>query len=219
MIPYFQADSRWNRLAYLRRRSPWALSASAVRRAEVTDPDVLNEAIPAAAASTERDRTGHVPRTVQVLVDRAPTNMQVRKERAGAYCPDLVLCVDQDSGFIYHHELLHPDDGKDAVLAVIGRDKPGARVIWVARQEQVATALATRFGEADVWSESRESFGLWDEAYTGMDRQLGSGRGVYSVKTCFTVVSQDILYSSGPGKSTGAVARVRRLISRTQVRR
>jgi len=24
---YFQADSRWNRFAYLRRRSPWALSS------------------------------------------------------------------------------------------------------------------------------------------------------------------------------------------------
>jgi len=126
-----------------------------------------------------------VPRTVQVLVDRAPTNIQVGKKRAAVYYPDVVLCVDQDSGFIYHQQVLQPNDGEEAVgaaaqaaLADIGRENPGARVIWVARREQVAAALAACFGDADVWSESSESFGPWDEAYVGMDRKLGSGRGV-----------------------------------------
>lgn len=126
-----------------------------------------------------------MPRTVQVLVDRAPTNIQVGKKRAAVYCPDVVLCVDQDSGFIYHQQVLQPNDGEEAVgaaaqaaLADIGRENPGARVIWVARREQVAAALAACFGDADVWSESSESFGPWDEAYVGMDRKLGSGRGV-----------------------------------------
>ncbi len=126
-----------------------------------------------------------MPRTVQVLVDRAPTNMQVGKKRATVYCPDIVLCVDQDSGFIYHQQVLQPDDGEETVgaaaqaaLADIGREHPGARVIWVARREQVAAALAACFGDADVWSESSENFGPWDEAYVGMDRKLGSGRGV-----------------------------------------
>ncbi len=111
--------------------------------------------------------------------------MQVRKKRAGVYHPDVVLCVDQDSGFLYHQQVLQPDDGEEAVgaaaqaaLAGIGRENPGARVIWVARQEQVAMALAACFGDADVWSESSDSFGPWDEAYVAMDRQLGSGRGV-----------------------------------------
>jgi len=110
--------------------------------------------------------------------------MQVGKKRAAVYYPDVVLCVDQDSGFIYHQQVLQPDDGQEAVtaaaqaaLAGIGRENPGARVIWVARQEQVASALAARFGDADVWSESSESFGPWDEAYIAMDREFGSGRG------------------------------------------
>ncbi len=126
-----------------------------------------------------------MPRTVQVLVDRAPTNIQIGKKRAAVHYPDVVLCVDQDSGFIYHQDVLQPDDGEEAVaaaaqaaLAGIGRKNPGARVIWVARQEQVAAALAACFGDADVWSESSDSFSLWDAAYVAMDRQLGSGRGV-----------------------------------------
>ena len=126
-----------------------------------------------------------MPRTVQVLVDRAPTNIRVRKKRAGLYYPDVVLCVDQDSGVIHHHDLLHPDDGEEAVgvvaqaaLAAVRQGNPSVRVIWVARGEQVAAALASRFGEADVWSGSSEDFGLWDEAYIGMDRELGSRRGI-----------------------------------------
>jgi len=123
--------------------------------------------------------------TVRVLVDRVPTNMQVGRNPATARYPDLVLCVDQDSGFIYQHELLQPDEGDtgvgmaaEAALGRIHREAPGARVVWVTRREPVAAALAARFAEADVWSESGESFRLWDEAYVAMDRQFGSRRGV-----------------------------------------
>lgn len=52
------------------------------------------------------------------------------------------------------------------------------RVTWLARQEQVAAALAACCGEDEVRLAPGESFAPWDEAYLAMDRRFGSGRAL-----------------------------------------
>jgi hypothetical protein len=122
---------------------------------------------------------------VRVLVDRRPTNMQVGGKGATAYCPDIVLCVDHDSGVIFAHELVHPHDSDEAVGAAVRetrahltQETPGVRVTWLARQEQVTTALAAYCGEDEVRLAPGESFAPWDEAYLSMDQRFGSGRAL-----------------------------------------
>ena len=120
-----------------------------------------------------------------VLVDRRPTNMQVGGKGVTAYCPDIVLCVDHDRGIIFAHELVHPHDSDEAVGTAVGetraqlsQEMPRVRVTWLARQEQVATALAAYCGEDEVRLAPGESFAPWDEAYLAMDRRFGSGRAL-----------------------------------------
>ncbi len=123
-----------------------------------------------------------VPQPIRVLIDRQPTNMQVReKGTAGYYC-DVVMCVDQASGFILGQAVLKPDDSDGAVIAIaqetldlLRQRAPGAEVTWVVRQERIARALAVCFPEVDASLQPGESFAQWDEAYLGMDQRLGSG--------------------------------------------
>jgi len=122
------------------------------------------------------------PRLIRVLIDRQPTNMQVReKGTAGYYC-DVVMCVDQASGFILKQTVLKPDDSDGAVIAVaqetldlLRQLAPGAEVTWVVRQERIARALAVCFPEAGTSLQPGGSFAQWNEAYLSMDQRLGSG--------------------------------------------
>lgn len=117
-----------------------------------------------------------------VLVDRRPTNMQIREKGAAGYYADVAMCVDAASGYVFGVEVLSPMQDDGAVLAVsqkvlefLQARAPEYRVTWVARQEQVARLLASRFGGPNVVLESGESFGPWDEAYLAMDRDLAGG--------------------------------------------
>lgn len=119
---------------------------------------------------------------IRVLVDRRPTNMRVREGRGAGYYCDVVLCVDQASGFILKHAMLRPDDSDGGVTAaaqdtldLLRQRAPGAEVTWVVRQERIARALAICFPEVDTSFQPDESFALWDEAYLSMDQRLGSG--------------------------------------------
>jgi len=143
--------------------------------------------MPNEAVQYDRSRKERAEVMVRVLVDRRPTNMQVHGKRRRGYCPDIVLCVDHDSGAILAHELVQAKEGDEAIGAAvretraqISQDAAGVRVTWLARQEQVATALAAYCGEDEVELTLGESFGLWDEAYLAMDRQFGSGRALVS---------------------------------------
>jgi len=111
--------------------------------------------------------------------------MQIREQGAAGYCCDVVLCIDQSSGLILKQAVLKPEDSDAAVAAAahetldsLRQRAPGVGVVWVARQERVATALAARFRRSDIALESGDSFGPWDEAYLAMDRQMGSGGGM-----------------------------------------
>jgi len=121
-------------------------------------------------------------RLVRVLIDRQPTNIQVREKGAAGYYCDVVMCVDQASGYILKQAVLKPDDSDGAVTAVaqetldlLRQRAPGAEVTWVVRQERIARALAVCFPEVDSSLQPGESFAPWDEAYLGMDQRLGSG--------------------------------------------
>jgi len=121
-------------------------------------------------------------RLVRVLIDRQPTNMQVREKGSAGYYCDVVMCVDQASGFILKQAALKPDDGDEAVMAVaqetldlLRKRAPGAEVTWVVRQERIARAIAVCFPEVDTSLQPGESFAQWDEAYLSMDQRLGSG--------------------------------------------
>jgi hypothetical protein len=123
-----------------------------------------------------------VPRPIKVLIDRQPTNMQVREKGTVGYYCDVVMCVDQASGFILQQAVLKPDDSDGAVIAVaqetldlLRQRAPGAEVTWVVRQERIARALAVCCPEVDTSLQPGDSFAPWDEAYLGMDQRLGSG--------------------------------------------
>jgi len=124
---------------------------------------------------------------VRVLVDRRPTTMQVRKEGgSGCYHPDVVLCVDADTAHIFASSAVEPDDNDEAVLGatlaarqVIERETPGSRLVWIARQEKVATTLAARVRAPEIVLRAEEPFEPWNEAYAAMDRDLGRGGGMF----------------------------------------
>jgi hypothetical protein len=125
-----------------------------------------------------------LPLSVRILVDRRPTNLRVGKKDTASYFADVVMCVDATSGSVLGAEMLHPATGDAKIVALAERAldlvrarAPGAQVMWVARQERVAGALAGAF-RGQVLLESGESFAPWDEAYLAMDRDLAGGGGM-----------------------------------------
>ena len=122
------------------------------------------------------------PQRIKVLIDRQPTNMQVREKGAASYYCDLAMSVDQASGFILQQAALKPDDGDGAVITLaqqtldlLRQRAPGTEISWVARQGRIASALAACFPEVATSLQPGEDFARWDEAYRGMDQRLGSG--------------------------------------------
>jgi hypothetical protein len=123
-----------------------------------------------------------MPSSLRVLVDRRPTNMRVREEGAAGYFADVVMCVEAESGYVLAVEMVPPAQEDGAVVrvaqqaaAAVHERIPHGRISWVARQAQVARALAEECG-GQVLLESGEGFGSWDEAYLAMDRDL-AGHG------------------------------------------
>jgi len=123
-----------------------------------------------------------VSEPMRILVDRRPTNLQVKDKGEDGYCCDIVMCIEESSGHIVSSEILKPDDGDAAVvgcarqaLEAIGRDAPGKRVAWLVRQESVAAALAAATRGPNIQLVPGDSFGVWDEAYLSMDAHMGSG--------------------------------------------
>ena len=119
---------------------------------------------------------------ITVLIDRRPTNMRIQEKGAAGYYCDVVMCVDEASGFILKQAVLKPDDSDGAVIAVaqetlnlLRQRAPGTEVTWVVRQERIARAIAVCFPEVDTSLQPGESFAQWDEAYLSMDQRLGSG--------------------------------------------
>jgi len=124
----------------------------------------------------------NAPQHIRVLIDRQPTNMQVREKGAGSYYCDLVMSVDQASGFIFEEAAVKPDAGDEAVIAVaqktldqLRQRTPRAELTWVVRHERIASALAICFPEMATSLQPGEDFARWNEAYLGMDERLGSG--------------------------------------------
>ena len=126
-------------------------------------------------------------RPLRILVDRRPTTIRVRGEGgAGSYHPDIVLCVDADSGYMFTPNVVSPDKG-DAAIATAARaaraeieeGAPGSRIVWITRQKSVAKAMAACVRAPEAVLESEESFGPWNDGYAAMDRDLGGGGGMY----------------------------------------
>ena len=122
---------------------------------------------------------------LRILIDRRPTNMQIRDKRTGDYCADVVMTVDQASRYLFKVEAIRPDAGGDAIVSAaqetlrsIRRDNPDVQAVWVARQHSVARALAAAFDEDEISIQPGDTFSPWDEAYLGMDRHMGSGGGM-----------------------------------------
>ena len=113
--------------------------------------------------------------------------MRVRGESGtGSYHPDVVLCVDADSGYVFTPNVVSPDEGDEATAtAVIAARReieegaPGSRIIWIAPQESVARAMATLVRTPETVLESGESFGSWNDGYAAMDWELGGGVGMF----------------------------------------
>lgn len=126
-------------------------------------------------------------RPLRILVDRRPTTMRVRGESGtGSYHPNVVLCVDADSGHMFTPNVVRPDDGDEAIsaAAIAAREEieegaPGSRIIWIARQESVARAMAACVRTPDLVLESGENFGPWNDGYAAMDRDLGGSAGMF----------------------------------------
>lgn len=126
-------------------------------------------------------------RPLRILVDRRPTTMRVRREGStGSYHPDVVLCVDPDSGYMFTPNVVSPDDGDAAIATAamaareeIGKGGLGPRIIWVVRQESVARAMAACVRAPEIVLKSGESFGPWNDGYAAMDRDLGGGGGTF----------------------------------------
>jgi len=118
----------------------------------------------------------------RILIDRRPTNLEVGEKDTPPFFADIVMCVEADSGDILGAETFNPKDGYESILTVAQKAlqaararTPEGRVIWVARQEKVAQALAAHFRSPDIVLESGDSFAPWDEAYLAMDRDLAGG--------------------------------------------
>ena len=117
-----------------------------------------------------------------ILMDRRPTNVRVKEKDAPVRFPDLVMCVEQESGLVLGIELLDAEGGDEAVIRVARRileaAQPGApamKVLWAVRQEQVGRVMAGAFGSEHVLLVTGVDFALWDEAYAALDGEMGGG--------------------------------------------
>jgi hypothetical protein len=122
------------------------------------------------------------PQPIRILIDRRPTNLEVREKGTASYVAHVVMCVEEASGLILGQAVVKPDDGDEAMIAaaqetldLIRQRAPGARVMWLVRQERLAGALAICFPDIESQIVPAESFAPWNEAYLGLDQHLGSG--------------------------------------------
>ncbi|GEM_PF-5729700 len=81
------------------------------------------------------------------------------------------MCVGAEKGHVFCAEAVVA--AAQETLARIQSSVLRGRVIWVARQEVVARALAGEFGGPAVVLDSGDSFAPWNAAYQAMDRDLG----------------------------------------------
>ena len=117
-----------------------------------------------------------------ILMDRRPTNVRIKEKNAPVRFPDLVMCVEQESGLVLGIELLDAEGGDEAVIRVARRileaaqqGAPAMKVLWVVRQEQVGEVMAGAFGSENVLLVTGVDFALWDEAYAALDGEMGGG--------------------------------------------
>lgn len=119
---------------------------------------------------------------VTILVDRRPTNLRVREKGQQPFFPDVVMCVEQHSGMILSANLTPPEEGDGAIQQAVAeaaealqRDRPGAAVTLLVRQDFVAAALHTPPPGSAVRMGRSAEFAAWDQAYLSMEQRMGGG--------------------------------------------